>query len=213
MAFIICHFHLPLAFHLSTLHLSTPKMSSHHVVREKQEPALLILELDFFDEEHLGQLLEWSPTVLVNDSSAEKLHSLGIKFDVLLTETKNTFLQDNLRLIEVEEDALKTGLQFLIGEKYPAVNIITGKRSMADFLVYAGQITLAVFSNNQKIYPVSSGFSKWKAAEEMIYIDAIPADLEQSGLEQISKNQFKTKNDGFFTLKFAQPFLFIAEEI
>ncbi|WP_198170088.1 thiamine pyrophosphokinase [Mucilaginibacter arboris] len=188
-------------------------MSSHHVVREKQEPALLILELDLFDEEHLGQLLEWSPTVLVTDDAAEKLYSLGIKFDVLLTQTEPVFLQENLRLITVEEDALKAGLQFLISEKYPAVNIIAGKRSMADFLVYADQITLVIFSNHQKIYPVSSSFSKWKAAGELIYIDDIPADLEQSGLEQINQNQFKTKNDGFFTLKFAQPYLFIAEDI
>jgi len=65
-------------------------MSSHHIVREKQEPALLILELGLFEEEHLGQLLEWSPTVLVNDASAEKLHSLGIKFDMLLTQTEDT---------------------------------------------------------------------------------------------------------------------------
>jgi thiamine pyrophosphokinase len=188
-------------------------MSSHHIVREKQEPALLILDLADFDEEYLGQLLEWSPTILVTDETAEKLYSLGIKFDVLLTQTESTFLQESLRVIKVEEDALKTGLQFLISEKYPAVNIIAGKRSMADFLVFADQITLVVFSNNRKIYPVSSGFSKWKAAGEMIYIDKIPADLAQSGLEQINPNQFKTKADSFFTLNFAQPFLFIAEEI
>ncbi len=188
-------------------------MSSHHIVREKQEPALLILELDKFDEEHLGQLLEWSPTVLATEDAAEKLHSLGIKFDVLLTKTGPAFLQDNLKIVSVEEDPLKAGLEFLIDEKYPAVNIITGKRSIADFLVFADLITLVIFSNNQKIYPVSSGFSKWKAAGEMIFIEEIPADLEQNGLEQINPNQFKTKADGFFTLKFAQAFLFIAEEI
>ena len=188
-------------------------MSSHHIVREKQEPALLILELANFEEEYLGQLLEWSPTVLVNEESAEKLQSLGIKFDVLLAQTEPTLLQDNLRIVQVEEDALKAGLQFLINEKYPAVNIIADKRSIAEFLVFADQITLVIFNNNQKIYPVSSGFSKWKAAGELIYIDEIPVDLKQSGLEQISPNQFKTQKDGFFTLQFAQPFLFIAEEI
>lgn len=188
-------------------------MSSHHIVREKQEPALLILDLANFEEEYLGQLLEWSPTVLVNEETAEKLYSLGIKFDVLLTQTEPTLLQDNLKIVWVEEDALKAGLQFLIGEKYPAVNIITGKRSIGDFLVFANQITLVIFSNNQKIYPVSSGFSKWKAVGESIFIDQIPADLEQSGLKQISPNQFKTLKDGFFMLKFAQPFLFITEEI
>ncbi len=189
------------------------QMSSHHIVREKQEPALLILALDGFEEEHLGQLLEWSPTVLVNEVSAEKLQSLGIKFDVLLSETENEFLQEHLRLVQIQENALQSGLQFLIGEKYPAVNIIAGKRSITDFLPFADQITLVVFSNQQKIYPVSGGFSKWKAAGEVIEIAEVPADLEQTGLKQISQNQFKTKTDGFFTLKFAQPFLFIAEEI
>ena len=188
-------------------------MSSHHVVREKQEPALLILELDLFEDEHLGQLLEWSPTVLVTEETAEKLYSLGIKFDVLLTQTEPAFLQDNLRLIRVEENALKTGLQFLIDEGYPAVNIIDGKRSIKNLLTYAYRITLVIFCNNQKIYPVSSGFSKWKAAGEVISIDNIPADLGHSGLEQINPNQFKIQKDGFFTLKFAQRFLFIAEEI
>lgn len=188
-------------------------MSSHHVVREKQEPALLILDLTDFDEEHLGQLLEWSPTVLADEISAEKLHSLGIKCDVLLSQNENTFLQDNLRLVPVEHDALISGLQFLIDEKYPAVNIIAGKRSMDDFLIFADQITLVIFNQNHKIYPVNNGFSKWKAAGEIIYIDQIPADLEYSGLKQINPNQYKTITDGLFTLKFTQPFLFIAEEI
>jgi len=188
-------------------------MSSHHVVREKQEPALLILEVADFEEEHLGQLLEWSPTVLVNDETAEKLYSLGIKFDVLLTQNPATFLQEHLQIVPVGEDALRAGLQFLTDEKYPAVNIIAGKRSMADFLPYADQITLVIFSNHQKIYPVNSGFSKWKTAGEIIETIETPADLEQSGLDQINQHQFKTLKDGFFTLQFAQPFLFIAEEI
>ncbi|WP_299290696.1 thiamine pyrophosphokinase [uncultured Mucilaginibacter sp.] len=188
-------------------------MSSHHIVREKQEPALLILDLTGFDEEHLGQLLEWSPTVLVNDDSAEKLQSLGIKFDVLLTENEPEFLQDNLRFVPIGINALQAGLQFLIEDQYPAVNIIADKRSISEFLIFTSQITLVIFSNNQKIYPVSSGFSKWKAAGEMIEILQIPSDFVQSGLEPISSNQFKTKTDGFFTLQFAQPFLFIAEEI
>ena len=56
-------------------------MSSHHFVKEKQEPALIIADLDGFDEEYLGQLLEWSPTVLVPSHLVEKVISLGIKID------------------------------------------------------------------------------------------------------------------------------------
>ena len=46
-------------------------MSSHHIVREKQEPALLVLGLDDFPDELLGQLLEWSPTVIVTADTVE----------------------------------------------------------------------------------------------------------------------------------------------
>lgn len=188
-------------------------MSSHHIVKEKQEPALLILDLADFDEEHLGQLLEWSPTILVNEESAEKLHSLGIKFDVLLTEASNSFLQDNLKVISVENNVLESAFGFLLAEGYPAVNLITGKRSMDDFRVYATQINLVIYSGNQKIYSVHSGFKKWKPAGEIITISNPPKDLQQNGLEKINDHQFKILDDGFFTLNFEQAFLFISEEI
>jgi thiamine pyrophosphokinase len=190
-------------------------MSSHHVVREKQEPALLILGMDLFDEEHLGQLLEWSPTVLVTDETLEKLDSFGIKFDVLITKnTSNQLLQNDVRLVHDHENLpVKTALQFLISNHYPAVNIITNEFLAADYLNFTSQINLVIYCGNQKIYAVNSGFSKWKAAGETISVYDLPADLEQSGLEQINPNQFKTKTDGFFTLKFNQRFLFIAEEI
>ena len=54
-------------------------MSSHHVVKEKQEPGLLILDPGDFDNEYLGQLLEWSPTVLIADSLTAWAEALGIK--------------------------------------------------------------------------------------------------------------------------------------
>ncbi|HYG16495.1 MAG TPA: thiamine diphosphokinase, partial [Bacteroidia bacterium] len=40
-------------------------MSSHHFVKEKQEPALIIANGEACSRELLGQLLEWQPTVMV----------------------------------------------------------------------------------------------------------------------------------------------------
>ena len=56
-------------------------MSSHHIVREKQEPALLILSLEGFEYENLGQILEWSPTVIVQQEIYEIADSLAFKID------------------------------------------------------------------------------------------------------------------------------------
>ncbi len=46
-------------------------MSSHHIVRDDQEPALIIANGEACSAELLGQLLEWSPLVIVLDSAIE----------------------------------------------------------------------------------------------------------------------------------------------
>lgn len=61
-------------------------MSSHHFVKEGQEPSVWVLGTDF-NEDTLGTLLEWSPLVITTLSAAEKLFSLQIKTDRIITET------------------------------------------------------------------------------------------------------------------------------
>ncbi len=72
-------------------------MSSHHIVREKQEPALLVLGLDNFPNELLGQLLEWSPTVITTSQTAEKLIVNGIKIDWIITDGDEDISQSDVK--------------------------------------------------------------------------------------------------------------------
>ena len=66
-------------------------MSSHHIVRDDQEPALIIANGAACSDEILGQLLEWSPLVVVLDSAMERVVNLGIKVDVLLGDFDQGF--------------------------------------------------------------------------------------------------------------------------
>ena len=59
-------------------------MSSHHIVKENQEPALLILNTETIRFEKTQELLEWSPTVIVTEACLEKALGWGIKIDVVL---------------------------------------------------------------------------------------------------------------------------------
>ena len=59
-------------------------MSSHHIVRDDQEPALIIANGASCSFELLGQLLEWSPIVVVLDNAIDRVLQLDIKIDVLL---------------------------------------------------------------------------------------------------------------------------------
>ena len=189
-------------------------MSSHHVVREKQEPALLVLGLDDFSDELLGQLLEWSPTVIVTQLTAEKIHAYGIKIDWIITNEPNDFLQSDVKLMPAGTDTLaEAALKYLVTHGYPAVNIITDDLQLKDYLFYADKINMVIFHGNQKIYAVSSGFSKWKPVGETIELLSGPMQFHSSGLEALEHHRYKTTHDGFFSLQFDQPFLFIAEEL
>jgi thiamine pyrophosphokinase len=189
-------------------------MSSHHIVREKQEPALLVLELDNFPYEQLGQLLEWSPTVITTSETAEKLNSYGIKIDWIITYAENETLQSDIKLIYAGKQTItEAAIKHLISLNYPAVNIITDELNLKDYEVFVDKIGLVIFHNGKKIYPVIPGFNKWKAAGEVIEIFGQGNSLYFTGLEVTGDQQYKTTHDGFFSLHFDEPFLFIAEEI
>lgn len=189
-------------------------MSSHHIVREKQEPALLVLGLNNFSPELLGQLLEWSPTVIATQQTAPLLHHSGIKIDWVIAAKGYKPMQRDIRVMPAGSDTLaEAALKYLVTNGYPAVNIITDDLQLKDYLFFTDKINLVIFHNNRKIYPINSGFSKWKPAGEFIEVLTHPHELHVNGLEPIGNNRFKTTHNGFFSLKFDHAMLFIAEQL
>jgi len=191
-------------------------MSSHHIIREKQEPALLILAIESFDKELLGQLLEWSPTVIVSEEVYEHVLSFGIKIDVVLKQT-HTFIetQEHVKSYNVEHnDLVKSAMAFLIEEDYPSVNIITEEFHPKDYSSFVNNLDIVVFTNNQKIFPVKNGFAKWKPAGDNVFIISEEVTLiSYDGLQSETRNQYITVKDGFYRLTFDHDFIFIAEEL
>lgn len=189
-------------------------MSSHHIVREKQEPALLILGLDQFSEEMLGQLLEWSPTVITTPLTAEQINAFGIKIDLIIADIFEQGLQSDIKLIMPAGVAPVTAaLKHLIAGGYGAVNIVTDQFELQEFQAFAEAINIVIFSGGKKIYPVNSGFSKWKPASEVIRILSPSLSVQTVGLKACGVDCYQTSGDGFITLKFSEPFLFVAEDL
>ncbi|MGZ3814993.1 MAG: thiamine pyrophosphokinase [Mucilaginibacter sp.] len=189
-------------------------MSSHHIVREKQEPALLVLGMANFPAELLGQLLEWNPTVIATLKTAEMLNDYGIKIDWIITDDKQTNLQSDIKYMPAGNDTpVEAALKYLVTHNYPAVNVVTDDLQLKDFLFFTDKINLVIFHASQKIYAINSGFSKWKPAGDMIEVLTHPHQLHCSGLEPMGNHRFKTTHDGFFSLQFDQPSLFIAENL
>jgi len=188
-------------------------MSSHHIVREKQEPALLIASLTGFNYENLGQLLEWSPTVIVTESEYENIDSLGIKIDAVISTELTPDLQESTLVIHSDSDPVKDALDFLVSEEYPSVNIITDKIDIKDFAQFVDHIDLVALTPEQRLFAVHRGFRKWKAANEQIEVITEVSNLQTSGLKEVSDKLYITEKDGFYSLLFDQDFAFIAENI
>lgn len=191
-------------------------MSSHHIVRENQEPALLIEDLSLIDEEDLGQLLEWSPTIVIEEETVDLLDARGYKFDVVFTKNSINGSQENLKVVCYSIDFLKVAIEYLIAHHYKAVNIVTERLDIDYYSAYLGQINMVFFSRGIRYYYVTTGFTKWKPAGERIQIETanISEEIVYKGLIKISENEYEVENDGLFVLQFCQEkYILIGEKI
>lgn len=157
-------------------------MSSHHIVRDDQEPALIIANGAACSKELLGQLLEWSPLVIVLDSAMDRVLELGIKVDVLLGDFDRGFNPEKyleqqypLEIVHTpdqEKTDLEKAFDYLITRKIPAVNVIwaTGKRAdhtitnITNIVRFRNKLKIVVLDDHSKIFLLPQKFEKWYPA-------------------------------------------------
>jgi len=158
-------------------------MSSHHIVRDDQEPALIIANGASCSNELMGQLLEWSPLVIVLDSAIERVLDLGIKVDVLLGDFDRNFnpelylkQQYPLEIIHApnqNKTDLEKAFDYLIEKGHKAVNVIwaTGKRAdhtitnITTIVAYRNQLKIVLLDDHSKIFLLPNKYEKWYTAD------------------------------------------------
>lgn len=154
-------------------------MSSHHIVRDDQEPALIIANGAECSRELLGQLLEWSPLVIVLDNAMPRVMELGIKVDVLLGDFDRGFdaeyyrsQQYPLEIVHTpdqDKTDLEKAFEYLIGRGFPAVNVIwaTGRRAdhtitnITNIVRFRDQLKIVILDDHSKVFLLPSKFEKW----------------------------------------------------
>jgi thiamine pyrophosphokinase len=161
-------------------------MSSHHIVRDDQEPALIIANGASCSFELLGQLLEWSPIVVVLDNAIDRVLQLDIKVDVLLGDFDGDFdpeiykeKQYPLEIVHApnqEKTDLEKALDYLVEKGHKAVNIVwaTGKRAdhtlanITSIVSYRDKIKIVIIDDHSKIFLLPKRFEKWYTANTPI---------------------------------------------
>lgn len=187
-------------------------MSSHHIVKEKQEPALYIHDFADFDLEYLGQLLEWSPTLLVAASAYEKAVSLGLKVDVLIGLNDGLQVQEETTFIYSSVENLVTAVKYLIAHHYPAVNIISRESRFDDLAQFLSEINIVLYTEREKSFAVKPGFSIWKPKGTIFRIDVI-SYFETSNLKPLENGDLEVISDGFVTIDFDGGYVFLSERL
>lgn len=186
-------------------------MSSHHFVKEGQEPALFILQA--LSKELAEPLLEWAPVVVVADEALEAVLQWGIKVDVVIASAERTDLlretladQGPLRILTYEsEGPLLTGLNFLRASHQAAVNII-GDHShdiMKLTESLTGDMDVSILTTTMRWSAIESrDFRKWLMAGTKLYLNANGNILSvPQELRQLESGQFLTLRDGLVTLR------------
>jgi thiamine pyrophosphokinase len=158
-------------------------MSSHHVVRDKQEPALIIANGAACKTSLLDDLLEWSPFVVVLDGAIHRVLDLKIKVDVLLgdfdrNEVSEATIRESQDAIEIvytpdqDKTDLEKAIGFLIERGHRAVNIVwaTGRRAdhtignITSIVRFRDKITITILDDYSTIYLLPKSpeiFQKW----------------------------------------------------
>ncbi|MCE2895804.1 MAG: hypothetical protein LW721_15335 [Flammeovirgaceae bacterium] len=192
-------------------------MSSHHFVKEDQEPALLIVNPTAISFEKIQELLEWSPTVIVSAEAIITVQGWGIKMDaVLCLEGQQEELAVNLadqvpiRFITFAEEMniLSVGYDLLRNSNYKAVNVLVERLADLEVIQRFSFIDVEVFFDQKRwVYIESGRFEKWLSQGNQLSIYPIV----QTTLLNLDQH-LTSIQDGKVKLESASPF-WVGEEL
>jgi thiamine pyrophosphokinase len=193
-------------------------MSSHHIVRENQEPALVIFDAHAIPFEKVQELLEWMPTIIVLHSQLETVLGWGIKVDVVLVPTGEEAIwierireQQPIRVISFHstELPLVKAIEILEAQHIPAVNILeSGEKALVLAATFKGDVD--VFFDNKRWSRIKSGrFEKWVPKGATLFV--LPTSIYAQML-YLQNGKLVAEKNGVVSLE-AKEVFWVGEEL
>ena len=182
-------------------------MSSHHIVRDEQEPAILITEVKKKYWSVIEQLLGWIPTVIIDENCVSDVLLRGFKIDIVICQKEKLaslkeLLQDQQPikfLLKQEKTVYEVAIEYLLDRGYKGVNIFGGF-DVTRSLSINGQIS-AVWYDIEYRYVLSNKktYQKWMTANNVFYLLSTESD-QQFVIENADKsdteNVYRCSSEG-----------------
>jgi hypothetical protein len=190
-------------------------MSSHHFVKEDQEPALLII--DALDHRTIEPLLEWAPLIIVYDKVLEELLSRGIRIDVVITRSDQVdamkqsiteYFPVEILPYQTRENQIHTAFHFLIRRKQKDVTIVAHETPEVFELLrnFTDKMNITWVTDKIKWSSVQGGtYAKWLPGDSELFIHASDT-VYLSDKVEISGNVLRTAGDSIIRLRSAAVF-------
>jgi thiamine pyrophosphokinase len=159
-------------------------MSSHHIIREGQEPALFILDASAQDQGLVGQLLEWSPVVVVAEASLPLVLAWGTKIDAVVCHPDQVAAvadqvrhQQPVAVVPTAGPPAPAGLAYLRGRGQAHVHVVLPlgpaafPQLRADWADLAAGFHLVFYGSGWKGHLVKDIFRKWLPAGAQLAVE------------------------------------------
>lgn len=183
-------------------------MSSHHVVRDNQEPAIILQNVRFEDYPLVMNLLEWSPFVVLFDSAFELVSSWGVKVDLLVSE-------DNPEQLAAYEERLEDQKPFIVKhfDFHEMMRFLKDKgHTMINYLGRPSQVMsyfidfeIVVFDQGYQYSYFDKVFEKWYPKGE--FLEFIDIDNVEFLSHDLLDQDYQTVQDGLVTINSSKSFL------
>ena len=196
-------------------------MSSHHIVRDCQEPALWITTLNSCDFEVIHELLGWSPWLMVDAEIVDQVINWGLKIDALLVSTveKKNYLeltveQNPLQVIDYQDDKIGFGLDYAIHKGIDTIHMCTSPGEAQKIQITYPKFEWVFFYQNYKMtFQKNHYWKKWVTTEQVFILHG--EQLETSNLIKNPKgiNTYQAQHEGFVEIKSKKEGFWISEKI
>lgn len=187
-------------------------MSSHHIVKDQQEPALFIEKaITGKDYEIISNLLEWSPIVIVTENSLDFALEWNIKVDVVLcTEEQlenireKVLFQFPIQLISCTQPSSQNAFEYLLAKGHYALNIYHtnfDKEVLNVVKDFTNLLKIVFFDEEKSGFYCIDKWEKWLPQNRKIEVIG-NADLVINGLIQEKDSQlFLVENEGLKSIE------------
>jgi hypothetical protein len=182
-------------------------MSSHHFVKEGQEPALVII--DPIPSELVEPLLEWSPLLVVYEDVVDHILEWGIKIDVVIGHSQNEdtlrqklLSQTPVKILSGDSDTLETVLYFLMSTKHQAVTIVTANAEplFGTLNTFLDKLSIILLTRQARWSGIATGsYKKWLPKGAKLMLDNASQIQSMKGLS-VSGHQLEALEDGLAEL-------------